>query len=126
MTLLDWNDKAENNQASHTAHTAPETVTFTITLPKGKSIGGDTNLNRWIGLDGLSIGNDEKNFIRGFIAGLQLTNTQKQALLKQYLVVWKKAYQRERNPNRKTSQGYYAANTWLRAGAKGFIQRQLE
>ncbi len=123
MSLLDWKDKPKKHQQSHTT---PETVTFTITLPKGKKIEGNASLNRWGGLGGLSIGNDERNFIRGIIAGLQLSNEQKQALLKQYAEVWNKAYQRERNPNRKVNQGYYVANTWLRSGAKGFVHRKLE
>jgi hypothetical protein len=123
MTLLNWKDKPNSNQA---LPTRSDTLTFTITLPKGEEIKGSTALNRWAGLGGLLIGNDEKNFIRGIIAGLQLNNAQKQTLLRHYAAVWNKAHQRERSPNRKRNQGYYAANTWLRTGAKGFIQRQLE
>ncbi len=95
MNLLDWDDNQDNHQV---ATTEPETVTLTIILPKGKTTADNSSLNRWSGLDGFSIRNDEKNFIRGFIAGLQLTHAQKQALLQQYVIVWNKAYQQEGKP----------------------------
>ena len=59
---------------------------------------------------------NRKSVITGLIAGIAI------------VVGWNswKAYQREQNPNRKYSQGRYFANSWLRNGAKGFMEHQLE
>ena len=123
MSFLDWNDEP----TAKTDAPAPiERVTLTITLSKGINLTGADSLNEWAVLGDIKIGSDEKNFIQGFVAALQLSKTQSQALLQHYASVWNKASQSEQNPHRKYSQGRYMANSWLRSGAKGFIERQLE
>ena len=123
MSFLDWNDEPTTKPD---ASTPLELVTLTLTLPKGNNTSGANSFNEWAILGDIKIGSDEKNFIRGFIAGLQLTTAQTQALLMHYATVWNTAYQREQNPNRKYNQGRYFANSWLRNGAKGFMERKIE
>ena len=123
MSFLDWN---ETPVAETSTATAQDAVKLTLILPKGNPARGASSLNEWVGLGDIKIGSDEKNYIRGFMAGLQLDKSQEQALLKYYATVWNDAYRRESNPNRKYSQGRYFANSWLRNGAKGFMERKIE
>ena len=122
MSLLDWkqDQQIRNTEPSDTLQYTALVIHLPISTEE------PTGLNEWSPVNNLSLQNDERLFISGFVAGLQLSKSQRFALLKEYANVWNRAYQRERSPNRKAYQGRFCANSWLRNGAKGFVQRQLE
>lgn len=125
MSFPSWQD-AKNIKLSEQAQngdsgTNESQISIMVTLPTGSDppeTGG-----AWSALSDVRISGDEKNFIRGFVAALQLTQAQEHELLLQYLKQYQKAFKREHNPNRQRNSGLYAANTWLRLGADGFVDR---
>jgi len=117
MNFTGWNDQKAQKQNSSVF------VSFVVMLPEVEN--ELTSLsNEWAGLGSVKIGGNEKAFIKGFIAGLQLNDGQAQALLYEYAKVWNRAYRQELNINRKYNRAVYVANSWLRNGAKGFVQRK--
>lgn len=58
------------------------------------------------------------------ISAFQLTNLQIRVLLQSYAEYWERGERYETYQNRKRNAGRRTANTWVRNGAIGFIERR--
>ena len=96
---------------------------FTVWLPASVPsvvVGFD----QWHPLSGIGrVTSDDKVFILGFCAALQLSDSQKLALLEQYAQRYNDALKRAGSNPAKHGMAKRAANLWLGAGAIGFAVR---
>ena len=96
---------------------------FTVWLPASvPSI--VLGFDQWHPLSGIGrVNNEDRVFILGFCAALQLSDSQKLVLLEQYAQRYHDALKRAGSNPAKYGMAKRAANQWLGAGASGFTIR---
>lgn len=119
MGFLDWDD----TQSEATA-TSRKKTRLVVCLPECDT--ATRIVDEWGILKEFRLLAEDKTFINGFVAGLQLNKAQKQALLREYAEVWTRSAKNEKSVNKKHNRGRYAANAWIRMGASGFVDRLQE
>ncbi|MGB1257721.1 MAG: hypothetical protein ACPG51_17755 [Thiolinea sp.] len=94
-----------------------------ITIDAGNAMDGYVRgIDPWHLLNDLRLQSEDKNFLRGAVSILPLSDSMLYAFLMTYKAKWEVAAQRCVNPNGKTNAGRRAANSWILYGAKPFIQ----
>jgi len=81
-------------------------------------------VDEWLTAVDAKLTNEDKVFIGGFFAALQLSGSQKQKLLEMYAERYQQALKRAGSNPAKYSIAKRAANQWVGAGASGFIVRE--
>ncbi|MEZ5534398.1 MAG: hypothetical protein R3F02_02125 [Thiolinea sp.] len=70
---------------------------------------------------GLRLLPEDRAYLHGFMAALQLPEHIRYGLLLEYRQRWERAAQRAPHPNQADNSGRRSANIWIQQGAEGFI-----